>query len=58
MELTQNKFSFKEFTSNKAARLMSYLTLAVFSVIMFAMVNDSSAITEASLKTAAELLNL
>ena len=53
MELTQNKLSFKEFTSNKAARLMSYVTLAVFTVIMFAMVNESSAITEASLKTAA-----
>ena len=53
MELAQNKFSFKEFASNKAARITSYVTLAVFTIIMFAMVNESSAITEASLKTAA-----
>ena len=53
MELVQKKFSFVDLASNKATRLMSYITLFVFSVIMFAMVNESSAITEASLKTAA-----
>lgn len=53
MELAQNKLSISEIASNKAARLMSYLTLAVVAVIMFAMVNDSSAITEANLKAVA-----
>ena len=53
MEFAQNKLSISEIASNKAARLMSYLTLAVVAVIMFAMVNDSSAITDANLKAAA-----
>ena len=52
MELAQNKTSFKEFASHKAARIMSYITLAVFAVIIFSTVNQSSAITEASLKLA------
>ena len=52
MDLVQKKIGFMEIASNKAARIMSYVTLAVFAIIMFAMINDSSAITEASLKTA------
>ena len=52
MELAQNKTSFKEFASHKATRIMSYITLAVFAVIIFSTVNQSSAITEASLKLA------
>ena len=52
MELAQNKTSFKEFASHKATRIMSYITLAVFAVIFFSTVNQSSAITEASLKLA------
>ena len=53
MDLVQKKVGFMEIASNKAARITSYVTLAVFTIIMFAMVNESSAITEASLKTAA-----
>ncbi|MEC6128287.1 hypothetical protein [Acinetobacter ursingii] len=52
MELAQYKTSFKEFASHKATRIMSYITLAVFAVIIFSTVNQSSAITEASLKLA------
>ena len=52
MQLTQQKFSIADLASKKATRLMSYITLAVVAVIMFAMVNESSAITEANLKTA------
>ena len=52
MELAQNKTSFKEFASHKATRIMSYITLAVFAVIIFSTVNQSSAITEAGLKLA------
>lgn len=52
MELTQQKFSIADLASKKATRLMSYITLAVVAVIMFAMVNESSAITEANLKAA------
>lgn len=49
MELVQQKFSFADLASKKATRLMSYITLAVVSVIMFAMMNESMAITDQQL---------
>lgn len=52
MQLVLKKFNFADLVSSKAARLMSYITLAVVAVIMFAAMNESSAITEAQLKTA------
>ena len=52
MQLVLKKFSFADLVSSKAARLMSYITLAVVAVIMFTAMNESSAITEAQLKTA------
>lgn len=52
MELVQKKFSIADFASQKAARLMSYITLAVATVIMFAMINESMAITVTDLEGA------
>ena len=52
MQLVLKKFNFADLVSSKAARLMSYITLAVVAVIMFTAMNESSAITEAQLKTA------
>ncbi|BBL22315.1 hypothetical protein [Acinetobacter radioresistens] len=50
MELVQKKFSIADFASQKAARLMSYITLAVATVIMFAMINESMAISVTDLE--------
>lgn len=52
MQLVLKKFNFADLASNKAARLMSYITLAFVTVLMFTVMNESSAITEANLKTA------
>lgn len=52
MQLVLKKFNFADLVSSKAARLMSYITLAVVAVIMFTAINESSAITEAQLKNA------
>lgn len=45
MNLVLTKFNFADLVSKKAARITSYITLAVFSVMMFAMVNESMAIS-------------
>lgn len=52
MNLVLTKFNFADLVSKKAARITSYITLAVFSVMMFAMVNESMAITAANLTQA------
>lgn len=52
MQLVLKKFNFADLATNKAARLMSYVTLAVVAVLMFSVLNESSAITEAQLKLA------
>jgi hypothetical protein len=52
MQLVLKKFNFADLLSSKAARLMSYITLALVAVVMFTAMNESSAITEAQLKTA------
>jgi hypothetical protein len=52
MQLVLKKFNFSDLVSNKVARLMSYITLAVVAVVLFTAMNESSAITEAQLKTA------
>lgn len=49
MNLVLTKFNFADLVSKKAARITSYITLAVFSVMMFAMVNESMAISAADL---------
>ncbi|NNH79199.1 hypothetical protein HLH17_16400 [Acinetobacter sp. ANC 5380] len=49
MQLTFSKANISNLISKKTTRLMSYLTLAVFSVIAFAAMNESMAITEADL---------
>lgn len=52
MQLVLKKFNFTDLASNKVARLMSYVTLAFVTVLMYAVINESSAITEAQLKLA------
>lgn len=53
MNLVLTKFNFADLVSKKAARITSYITLAVFSVMMFVMVNESMAITTTDLASTA-----
>lgn len=52
MQLVLNKFSFAEFASSKAARLMSYVALLFTAIFLFTLLNDTNAITETQLKNA------
>ena len=50
MQLALNKSNISQFFSTKATRIVSYIALAVFAVVVFTSVNDTSAITMADLE--------
>lgn len=50
MQLTLAKTNISQFISKKATRLVSYLSLVVFSVVAFAAMNESMAITQDQLE--------
>lgn len=53
MQLVMQKFNFTGITQSKAFQMVTFVALAALVVMLFTLLNDVSAITEASLSTTA-----
>ena len=57
MQLVLKKFNFADLVSSKAARLMSYITLAVVAVIMFTAMNQLKTASGAGAEQSGTVMN-